>query len=220
MKQWGRVSDLRAWVASLALALAACGSPEQNWALGAAAAGITMSATSPLNDLEQTYYLGSFDPAGQLPPSFYRVIVRGQASWLNTTRFASGWIPARYVDSLGSRIHLGDEGNVSVEKGDEDAFAELASGRRQMLFGPEGFMESPRDHRLVILMGANPEAFFQAVDAVVGAVSQAQAKARRSNATLDIEVFKTLLDVQLRIERLRELQSSLPIGADESEAES
>ena len=36
----------------------------------------------------------------QVPPSVYRVRVKGQASFLSATKFASGWVPADLVDSL------------------------------------------------------------------------------------------------------------------------
>ena len=42
------------------------------------------------------------------------------------------------------------------------------SGRRLMMFGPEGFREAPRNHRLVVVMGSSPEKFFSAVDEALG----------------------------------------------------
>jgi hypothetical protein len=39
------------------------------------------------------------------------------------------------------------------------------------MFGPEGFREAPRDHRLVIVMGSSPQKFFSAVDSALGLVA-------------------------------------------------
>ena len=42
-----------------------------------------------------------------------------------------------------------------------------------MMFGPEGFREAPANHRLVVVMGADPSAFFEAVDQTLGVIAQA-----------------------------------------------
>ena len=46
-------------------------------------------------------------------------------------------------------------------------------GRRLMQFGPEGFRSAPKDHRLVILMGASPETVEQAFASALGSVALA-----------------------------------------------
>ena len=90
----------RAFATSLAAlavlaSLAGCGSltvAQRNQVAGLAAA--TLGSMTPNADLEQTYYLGSFDPQDQIPPAIYRIRVRGQSSLLSTVRFASSWVPA------------------------------------------------------------------------------------------------------------------------------
>jgi hypothetical protein len=58
-----------------------------------AGVGVAVAGVTPSTNLEQVYYLGVFDPQEQIPPTLYRVRVRGQASALNFTRYASGWVP-------------------------------------------------------------------------------------------------------------------------------
>jgi hypothetical protein len=55
-----------------------------------------------------------------------------------------------------------------------------------MMFGPEGFREAPANHRLVLVMGSSPEKYFEAVDTVLGTVSQAFAKQRQSGLTAEL----------------------------------
>lgn len=49
------------------------------WAVGAAAVTV-VGAQTPSQSIEQTYYVGVFDPKEQIPPALYRLTVRGQAS--------------------------------------------------------------------------------------------------------------------------------------------
>ena len=158
-------------VASLATG---CNSIPQNVALGAVI-GTGVGAIIPGHDIEQVYYLGSFDPQEQIPPALYRVRVRGQASIISWMRFGSGWVPADLIDSLGSSVEINKaDGKIVMTKAGADQLSKLTVGRRLMQFGPEGFREVPKDHRLVILMGSDPENFFNAMDKALGAVSQAQ----------------------------------------------
>ncbi|HYE32224.1 MAG TPA: hypothetical protein VEH27_12400, partial [Methylomirabilota bacterium] len=79
--------------------------------MGLAVAGATLSGSQMITDeLEQIYYLGVFDPLEQLPPTIYRVTVRGQSSALNRSKFASGWVPAPFIDSLSARVLEDDNG--------------------------------------------------------------------------------------------------------------
>ena len=48
----------------------------------------------------------------------------------------------------------------------------LPTGRKLVLFGPEGFRPVPKNHRLVIVMGSNPEEFFKAIDESLGMISK------------------------------------------------
>lgn len=137
--------------------------------------GLVAGSLIPATTFEQTYYLGIFDPREQVPESFYRIRVRGQSSFFNTsTRYASGWVPAGLVDTLATRFDFDNTtGNVAYpERGNDNSSLKL--DRRLVLFGPEGFREAPANHRLVIIMGANPHAFFEAVNSVLSDVGQNQ----------------------------------------------
>lgn len=171
-----------------------CNSVPQNVALGAVI-GTGVGAVIPGHDIEQVYYLGSFDPQEQVPPALYRVRVRGQASIISWMRFGSGWVPAELIDSLGSSVEINKaDGKINMTKADPDQLSKLAIGRRLMQFGPEGFREVPKDHRLVIMMGANPEDFFKAMDMALGAVSQA--KLDQDNRALNGLLFEAITKVR------------------------
>ncbi len=120
------------------------------------------SFTTPYDEIQQTYYLGVFDPEEQIQPSFYRFRLSGQSGFLSRVRFASGWVESGFVDSLGSQIAFDKENGRLKFVGNSDE-TRFDPGRRMVLFGPEGFREAPRDHRLVIVMGQDPNAFFDAV---------------------------------------------------------
>jgi hypothetical protein len=61
-----------------ALFVTGCNSLPLNFALGTGIA-TGLGAMTPGHEIEQIYYLGSFDPQEQVPPALYRVRVRGQA---------------------------------------------------------------------------------------------------------------------------------------------
>jgi hypothetical protein len=204
-----RPAACAACLLGLACALSACGGlsvPQKNSLYGSAIIGA--AAVTPGTDLEQTYYLGSFDPRGQLPPAIYRIRLRGQASILNSTRFASSWVPAAVVDSLAgsANIKLGkdDAGSVSISAPPDNVKSSLeGAGRRLMLFGPEGFRKAPEGHRLVVIMGSSPENVEQAFASALGTV--AQARFGRSAATLDRDLFGLLLELGQEREQLKAL---------------
>jgi len=142
--------------------------------------GVTaVGASIPSHEIQQTYYLGVFDPTDQLNPTVYRVRLRGQASIINQVKFASGWLPSVAVDSLGTRIEMpdtdgnGDRDKIEIVRGKDNEVSNLATGRRLMLFGPEGFREAPADHRLVIAMGSDPQAYFNKVNEAMAVVADA-----------------------------------------------
>ena len=170
-----------------------------------ALAGTVSLSLTPSFDLEQTYYLGSFDPAGQLPPTLYRIRVRGQSSILNSTKFASSWVPAEVVDALtGSAALDTKNGNITITKDPNNPGVNINdSGRRLMQFGPEGFRSAPKNHRLVILMGADPEAVEQAFSSALGTV--ALASSGQSGNAVDREALKALLDMGRDKARLQAL---------------
>lgn len=153
-------------------------------------------AVSPAHEIEQTYYLGVFDPNDQLPPQVYRLSVRGQASAISNVKFGSGWVPASVVDSLSG--HIAYDANATSGSGltitrDDAMSGGIQTGRRLIQFGPEGFREAPRDHRLVIVMGASPKAFFEAVDRTLGSLSSA------GMAQTNLELERDLLKMTLAL---------------------
>ena len=177
---------------------AGCATPPQTAALAVAGATV-VGAQVPSNEVEQMYYLGVFDPEEQLPPTIYRVTVRGQASFLSGTKFGSGWVPASIIDSLNGQVSAdpyGAEG-IQVTPGTQSP-PRFKLDRRLVLFGPEGFREAPRDHRLVIVMGASPKAWFDAVDQALADSSSVSVE--RGNQ----QVQKQLLDELERLQSRRE----------------
>lgn len=171
-----------------------CNSVPQNVALGAVI-GTGVGAIIPAHDIEQVYYLGSFDPQEQVPPALYRVRVRGQASMISWMRFGSGWVPAELIDSLGSSAEINKtDGKIVLTKAGADQLSKLTIGRRLMQFGPEGFREVPKDHRLVIMMGSSPDKFFKAMDEALGAISQA--KVDQDSRALNGLLFEALTKVR------------------------
>jgi hypothetical protein len=160
--------------------------------------GVTLAgARSPSHEIEQIYYLGVFDPREQLPEAIYRITVKGQASIISFTRFASGWVPAAVIDSLGGKVKLAattDPNDLTISAAHADSVSQLNTGRRLVLFGPEGFREAPRDHRLVIVMGSSPEEFFRAIDTTLGTFAEVQLE--RDNADLQRALMTAM--IQLR----------------------
>lgn len=157
--------------------------------------GVTIvGGTIPSHEIEQVYYLGVLDPQEQLPSTIYRVTVRGQASAISTMKFGSGWVPAQLIDSLSTRVGFDpDTGTIGFKGGEKkDELAQLKTGRRLIMFGPEGFREAPANHRLVIVMGASPEAFFNAIDETLGTVSRVRAE------QLNTEVKNQLLNAMIQ----------------------
>ena len=158
------------------LLAAGCSTPQVAGTTAGALGTLGLGHT-PSTNIVQTYYLGVFDPREQLPPTIYRVRVQGQASALAWTKFASGWVRADLVDSLSGKIEIGRSGvrlgDGGGGAGQTAALDKSALNHRLILFGPEGFREAPRDHRLVVVMGSNPEGFFSAVDRALGVVAAA-----------------------------------------------
>src|ERR1700678_724775 len=99
-----------------ALFTSGCHTPLETAGLsaGVLATGIATGAVSPTTEMEQVYYLGVFDPNEQVPSTIYRVRVHGQSSMWNSARFASGWVPAKLIDSLGSQVALDPNGTSAA----------------------------------------------------------------------------------------------------------
>jgi len=168
--------------------------------------------------LDQIYYLGVFDPIEQVPPQFFRVVVQARSDFFSSTKFASGWAPAALVDSLQSDFTQGFEaggrpgGPVGVQAGKN--LSSLATGRRLVLFGPEGFREAPAEHRLVLVMGATPEAFFQAIDDALGKIAGAQFAG--SAEALDRDLFRALSELSLQSAVLEQVDRDLELAEEQS----
>lgn len=194
------------WIVLAAALLPGCGGMSvmhRNQVGLAATAGVL--ALTPNADLEQTYYLGSFDPQGQVPPAVYRIRVRGQSSILNATRFASSWVPAEVVDALTGSISMDmKDGTVTAQR--DPSFNGLSVGRGMLMFGPEGIREAPRNHRLVVIMGSNPEAVEQAFSSALQTV--ARVKSGQSSAALDRGVIELLARLGGEKDRLRGIQET------------
>jgi hypothetical protein len=199
-------------VAALAIstAISGCATDAQNIGLGLATAYL---ARTPSNEIEQIYYLGTFDPQEQIPPTIYRVRVRGQASAISLTKFASGWVKGALIDSLGTNIGFsaGKDGGITKDQGaiQNQDLANVASERRFIVFGPEGFREVPKDHRLVIVMGSSPEAFFSAMDEALGKTAETQVQV--SEEELNRRLLTTLLMLNEEEDRLTNLAEDVAV---------
>src|SRR5690349_3254800 len=174
-----------------------CATPGGNIALVTSAS--VFGGQAPGQEIEQVYYLGIFDPQEQVPESVYRLTVRGQGSAIGLMRFASGWVPANLVDTLNTSISFDkNTGNVQVQNKQDAPEQGIPTGRRLMLFGPEGFRPAPKDHRLVIVMGASPESFFNAVGSSLEAINKVSLENRNSSAS------RLLMGEMLRLQNERE----------------
>ena len=71
------------------------------------------------------------------------------------------------------------------------------------MFGPEGFRKAPKDHRLVVVMGADPSAFFEAVDQTLGVIAQATQGVASSK--LRDTLFEELIRVKSERQKLNDL---------------
>lgn len=197
--------------------LPGCGSKASDVALAVGAVVVApvalIGAKAPTDEIAQTYYLGVYDPQGQLPPSIYRVRVQGQSSFLNTTKFASGWVHASLIDSLGTEIAFNEQnGGLRIQPVGSDNDASMETGRRLMMFGPEGFREAPADHRLVVVMGADPSAFFEAVDQTLGVL--AQATQGLDSSKLRDALFEELIRLKSERQELNDLAYQVSSGGN------
>jgi hypothetical protein len=175
---------------------------------GAAMGVTTFIGLTPGHQFEEVYYLGVFDPQEQVPPTVYRIIVQGKASSFSKMKFGSGWVPAQLVDSLNTNLSFGNASKSNLmefEKGMEEEMTAPKTGRRLVMFGPEGFREAPpADHRLVIVMGASPEEYFQAMDSVLGEISQIKHELIESEVKYII--IRTFLDIKTEQEQLKDIK--------------
>lgn len=182
------VALLSTTVLCFAVGTAGCTPDQVGVGVAAGVIGTTVvGARSPANDVQQVYYVGVFDPLEQLPPQMYRVRIHGQASAISAVEFASGWVPAQIADSLNAQLIVDPETKrVKFDTGEGEPLAELEVGRRMIHFGPDGFRMAPKDHRLAVVMGSDPSAFFQAVNEVLGTVAMAQEAQRGGEVAADV----------------------------------
>jgi len=194
-------------MAAMLILGAGCATPAQTTGLGLGIA-TGVGAYSPDREIEQVYYLGVFDPREQVDPTIYRIRIHGQASFLSAVKFASGWVPAALIDSLTGRLLLDANGQGDVQLLHPDATNRVAlpAGRQFWVFGPEGFRETPKDYRLVIVMGGSPDKFFREIDHALGDVSGAQAQAQSGTSALLNRVIEELLKVETERVRLQEVE--------------
>lgn len=197
-------------LASCLLPAAGCGNREHIAA--EVVGGTLLGAQSPGQEIQQIYYLGVFDPQEQVPPTIYRVRVHGQASAISLMRFGSGWVPAPLIDTLTSRAGFdaaADRPNLTPAQAEESQLPSLKTGRRLMMFGPEGFREAPKDHRLVIVMGTNPEAFFNAIDTSLEAISDVRRE--QSDSAVARKLAQAMSQIQSERKRLDDLKKDVAV---------
>ena len=184
---------------------------------GLVAGATAFAAHSPNNEIEQIYYVGVFDPQEQVEPAVYRIRVHGQASAISETRFASGWVPAAAVDSLGTTIAFKESKGMEIvsKKAEDRLISKIKTGRHLIIFRPKKFREAPTNHRLVILMGANPDGYFKAIQTALGEAAQELSK--RESHELGQKLFNALADVQSQDNRMSELKTSVDsqLGTEE-----
>ena len=165
--------------------------------------------------IEQTYFLGVFDPQEQLPPSLYRVRLIGTSSATSQVNYAAGWVPADFVDSLSTRIRF-EDGQLRLENKDDSSDSHgLTTGRRLMLFGPEGFREAPADHRLAVVMAGDPSKFFETIDAALGQLSAAQSLQATSAPLVKAELNELTRQALSEKLALMEIENSIGKEGDE-----
>ena len=187
--------------------LIGCATTEQSIALGVA--GVTFVGGSiPSSEIEQVYYLGIYDERSQLPPEFYRIKVHGQASALSDMTFGSGWVPAKLVDTLNpdSQAML-SKSDIDSATGQSPCGTDFLTGRKLILYGPEGFRRVPNCYRLALVMGADPSAFFSAMDQTLGYIHTVKSEERDN--ILTIQLLKHQSQLHSESSRLEDLEDSL-----------
>lgn len=191
---------------SLCLILSSCGTPET--VVGSAIGITAFGGRSPGHELQQVYYLGAFDPLEQLPPLMYRITVFGQASVLSSVKFSSGWVRSELIDSLNTQIEYEDgAGGMKISRIGDEELSGLNPSRRLYLFGPEGFREAPKDHRLVIVMGSSPQKFFEAVDQTLSIYARSEYE--EQNTELIQKIFAIRNGLMNQQQRLNDIEAGI-----------
>lgn len=184
---------------------AGCGSPEAAMAVVGAGGVTALGSAAVGHEIQQIYYLGVFDPREQTPSAIFRLTVRGQASAISLARFACGWVPAEVADSLNTDLSFQNGKIVTPSEAERKALGGIETGRRLVLFGPEGFREAPRAHRLVLVMSSNPEKYFKAVSQTLEGLARIQVDRLDVQANQEILTeLKAIHDERLALETLRD----------------
>lgn len=183
-----------------------------NWQTASLAVGAVtaVGGQAPTHEVEQIYYLGIYDPEEQLPQQIYRVKVHGQSSLLSNVRFSSGWVPAKLVDTLDVSLNFDQERNrLTLQPSSNHAdIAALQSGKKHVLFGPEGHRVAPKDHRLVIVMASSAEKYFDTITDTLDQVSKFQTQT--DNSRVVRELMLELSRRSLEREKLEQMQRRFP----------
>jgi hypothetical protein len=129
--------------------------------------------------VQTTHYLSVFDPQEQVVQELYRVQITGEAdaSVTNTT-FATGWVDAASADLATAKVEPGDGGIIHTSGGTSATAAALspvAAERRFFEVGPLGVATEPQNYRFVVVMGANPEKFFNTIEGITALRRSGQA---------------------------------------------
>lgn len=186
--------------------LFSCSSGEKNTQLAIGTSLLTAGTKLPSAEVYQVYYLGVYDPINQIPPTFYRITVRGQASFFSDMKFASGWLPAEAVDSLTQGVTFKQETQSPYAEASNGGEKTTSVRRKFVLMGPEGVRENPDEHRLAIIMGASPKNFLAAVDSAMGEVLQVNKMEK------DTEFRKKLTTTLIQLAKNRNELSKLCSG--------
>ena len=194
--------------------ISGCSTPAGTAALtgGVATGLISAAGRAPAHEVEQIYYVGVFDPEEQVPRSIYRLRVHGQSSPLNKTRFASGWVPSKLIDAFGGQVSIdpNSQGSSVVTGISTNQEVLLPVGKRLWQFGPEASRESASAYRLVIVMGADPGAFFATVDKALGYTSDSAVK--QVNAAVQANLYSVLASLVETTERYEKLKQNTGNG--------
>lgn len=127
--------------------------------------GAGLLASCSATEVETTHYLGVFDPQQQVTQELYKLEIKGCANFASNADFASGWIPAGVADLVSEGIESKrTEGGAVVghRTAEGDVPEAVVKPSRQFFeIGPLAVSKAPQDHRFVVVMGSDPDFFFQ-----------------------------------------------------------
>ena len=175
------------------------------------------------------HYIGVYDVEEQTTQELYRITIKGTATALSKTDYASGWVPSEAADLLGNQIGFDkDNGEIKMSQ-NKDLLPEgriLPPTRRYYEMGPMGVTQNPQDGRFVIVMSSNPDHFFKKMAALTkygqeedGQQAKAGSYAKMTSDLNEkrVKVKSDISATQLKlaeIERALETQKSTPPPAE------